>query len=54
MTGSGKQYEHENNYIVNDPIAKITTGWWAYEHGMCKARDLRIEAIYSSLIHTNI
>jgi len=48
MTGAGKQYEHENNYIVNQPTAKVATGWFSYEFGSALANDFRIDPIMST------
>lgn len=42
MCGAGKQYIHENNYIDNEPTARVSTGWFSYESGIVKLTDFRI------------
>lgn len=54
MTGSGKAYEHENNYVSNQPTARCTFGWYSYGFGSHLARDLMIEPIMSSLHHVRL
>lgn len=46
--GAGKSYEHENNYISNQPTARCCTGWFSYEFGTARAVDLTIEPIMST------
>lgn len=54
MTGAGKVYTHENNYIANDPTSRTCTGWFSYEFGSCMAEALRIVPIQSSLLNANL
>jgi len=51
MRGSGKSYEHENNYIANQPTSKVSTGWFSYEHGTTTLEDFKILPIMSTLFN---
>ncbi len=44
MTGAGKSYCHENNYVDNQPTSRVTTGFFSYEFGVTSLSRLRIVA----------
>jgi len=44
MTGAGKSYCHENNYVDNQPTSRVTTGFFSYEFGITSLSRLRIVA----------
>lgn len=51
MTGAGKVYEHENTYVDNEPISRLTTGFFSYEYGRCFARDFVVKRKMSVGLH---
>jgi len=44
MTGAGKSYCHENNYVDNQPTSRVTTGFFSYEFGVTSLSRLKIVA----------
>jgi len=48
MTGAGKSYCHENNYVDNQPTSRVATGWFSYEFGVTSLSRLRIVAKLSA------
>lgn len=47
MTGAGKIYQHDNAYVDNEPISRITTGYFSYEYGRCRAVDFVVKRKFS-------